>query len=237
MTCPLPIKKWWQDYVAGRLRTPQAIVRAAQAEAAGPADMSDRFFGAPLPDKAWTAPERLKAPLHFKNEAYMRQVRRADWSFCDVRLLVWAAQFQLMAKERDIPLYVHTALRSKALQNELRRKGMSKAKYPLSAHNIGEAVDVVHGTYHWDLNKAEWDLLHVLGRLALDRVNSRLPAGDKLSLTWGGHFKTLYDPAHWEISDYRHRTRELPEPLKPVSRSPDEVMGLLRQGHYPLFVR
>lgn len=237
MTCPLPIKKWWQDYVEGRLRTPQAIVRAAQAEAAGPADMGDRFFGVPLPDKAWTAPDRLRAPLHFKSESYMRQVRRAEWSFCDVRLLVWAAQFQMMAKKRQIPLYVHTALRSRAVQNEHVRKGTSKAKYPTSAHNIGEAVDIVHGTYHWDLNRTEWDLLHVLGRLALDRVNSRLRAADKLSLTWGGDFKTLYDPAHWEITDYRNRIRELPDPLKAISRSPDDVMRHLNEGRYPVFVR
>uniref|UniRef100_UPI0025ED276C M15 family metallopeptidase n=1 Tax=uncultured Sphingomonas sp. TaxID=158754 RepID=UPI0025ED276C len=219
----------------GRLTTPQSIVKAAQADAAGPADMGDRFFGAPLPDTAWTAPERLKAPLHFKSEAYMRQVRRADWSFCDVRLVVWAAQFQMMAKQREIPLYVHAALRSKAVQDAHRRNGTSKVKYPNSAHNIGEAVDVVHGTYHWDLNKAEWNLLHALGRLALDRVNTRLKAADKLSLTWGGHFKTLYDPAHWEISDYRHRTRELPEPLTPLHRSPVEVMRFLTEGRYPVF--
>ena len=235
MTCKLPVPKWWQDYVAGRLKTPQSIVKAAQAEAAGPADMGDRFFGAPEPDKTWTAPQRLKAPLHFKTEAYQRQVRRADWSFCDVRLVVWAAQFQMMAKSREIPLYVHAALRSKSVQDRAVRERTSKAKYPYSAHNIGEAVDIVHGTYHWDLNKAEWDVLHVLGRLSLDRINSRLKSADKLALTWGGHFKTLYDPAHWEISDYRHRTRELPEPLEPVHRSPVDVMRFLNQGRYPIF--
>lgn len=235
MTSLLPVPKWWQDYVAGRLRTPQSIVRAAQTESAGPADMGDRFFGAPPDEKEWTAPQRLKAPLHFKTEAYMRQVRRADWSFCDVRLVVWAAQFQLLAKKRDIPLYVHAALRSKSVQNEHVRRGTSKAKYPLSPHNIGEAVDIVHGTYHWDMTKAEWALLHTLGRLALDRVNSRLRAADKLALTWGGHFKTLYDPAHWEISDFEHRTRALPEPVVPIRRSPHDVMRNLQEGRYLIF--
>ncbi|QCS36982.1 hypothetical protein [Tortoise microvirus 38] len=223
--------------MAGRLRTPQSIVKAAEAEAAGPADMGDRFFGAPPPDKVWTAPERLKAPLHFRSESYQRQVRRADWSFCDIRLLVWAAQFQMMAKARDIPLYVHAALRSKAVQNQHVRDGTSKAKYPHSAHNIGEAVDIVHGTYHWDLNRAEWDLLHTLGRLALDQINTRLRVADRLALTWGGHFKTLYDPAHWEISDFQHRTRELPEPLEPIHRSPGDVMRFVREGRYPIFIK
>lgn len=236
MTCPLPLKKWWQDYVEGRLRSPQDIVAAAYQEAAGPADGHDRFFGPP-PDDGWQAPERLKAPNHFRTSSYLRQLDRADWSFCDPRLTVWAAYVQKLAQARDIPLYVHTALRSKAVQNQHVRDGTSKAKYPLSAHNIGEAVDLVHGTYHWDMSRQEWAMIHTLGRLALDRVNSRLAAADWLSLTWGGHFKTLYDPAHWEISDYRHRTRELPEPLSPMRRSPNLVMKFLNEGRYPIFKR
>lgn len=223
MTCPLPVRKWWQDYVAGRLKTPRDIFLAAWNNDPDPAQPYDRFLDVPDP-VGWDAPARLKAPLHFRSESYMRQVRVADWSDCDPRLVVWAAVFQQMARKRDIPLYVHTALRSRSVQDRLRAEGRSRATYPRSAHNIGEAVDVVHGVYHWDMNAQEWRLLHALGLLALDRVNTYLRKDHKLSLTWGGTFRSLYDPAHWEITDFRSRIRELPEPDAPVRYTPDQAI-------------
>lgn len=225
MTCPLPPARWWQDYVAGLLRTPRAIFRAALAEKPDPAQSGDRVFEIPDPGPTFSAPERLKAPLHMISEAYQRQLHVADWTHADPRLIVWAAIFQQMARKRDIPLYAHSCLRPKSVQDSLVRSGVTKAAYPRSAHNIGEAVDIVHGTYHWQLNKQEWELLHVLGRLALDRCNTYVKAANKLSLTWGGSFKTIYDPAHWEISDYRKRIRPLPDNPSPLRLTPHEVLS------------
>lgn len=223
MSAPGPVAKWFQDYVMGRLRTPQAIFRAAWANNPDPAQSADRVFDIPAPD-GWDAPERLQAPLHFRSETYMRQVRRADWHGCDPRLLVWASVLQQMARRRDIPLYVHCALRDRRTQNSLLAKGVSRAKYPRSAHNIGEAVDIVHGVYHWQMNEQEWALLHVLGRLALDRTNAYLKKEHKLDLTWGGSFKSLYDPAHWEITDYRKRIRALADHDVPIRYTPKQAL-------------
>lgn len=224
MSAPGPVSRWWQDYVAGRLRTPRALFNAAWGDSPDPAQSADRVFDVPDPGPTWDAPDRLKAPLHFRSESYMRQIRRADWSFCDPRLAVWAAVFQQMARKRDIPLYVHAALRPKSVQNALVAQGRSRAKYPRSAHNIGEAVDIVHGVFHWSMNESEWSLLHALGNMALDRCNAYLKGPFKLSLTWGGDFKRLYDPAHWEITDFRNRIRVLPEPDAPVRFTPQDLL-------------
>ena len=209
MTCNNPPPAWWQDYLEGRLTTPQQIYAASVAEFRGPAVPSERFFGDFDPGDGWSAPATLKAPSHFKTNAWLRQCERADWAHCDPRLMVWSAVLIHMAMKRQIPLYVHCALRDEATQTAVRKSGNSKVAYPNSAHNIGEAVDIVHGTLHWDMSKSEWSLLHVLGKLALDRVNATLKRDNKLSLTWGGSW-SFYDPAHWEVSNYKQRTRRLP---------------------------
>lgn len=219
MTCFLSPKKWWQDYIAGRLRTPQAIYSAAHNDDPDNARSDDRVFDVSDPGPTWDAPARLKASNHFSTNSYLRQIERADWALCDPRLLVWSALFTEMAKKRGIPLYVHCALRNEAEQNRVYNAGNSKAKYGQSAHNIGEAVDIVHGVFHWEMNRSEWALLEVLGRLALDKLNATLKKDNKLSLTWGGSFKSIYDPAHWEITDFRSRRRPL-SPVKPLRFTP-----------------
>lgn len=217
------ITQWWQDYVAGRLRSPQDIVRAAINEKRDPAQASDRFLAMPGPSIKWDAPERLRAPAFMRSNAFLRQWDRADWQQVDPRLMKWAAMFIEEARKRGIPIYAHTAFRTEAEQAELVRTGRSKAAYPRSAHNNGEAVDVVHGVFHWDLTKEEWALLHVLGLRVLDRLNATLKKADKLELVWGGHWR-FYDPAHWEIAGYRDRIR-LRETLPPVRMTP---RGILR---------
>lgn len=223
MSCPLPPMKWWQDYVSGRLRTPQQIYSAAWGENPDKAQAADRFFGVPDPGPVWDAPLRLSAPNFMRSEAAMKQRYRANWAHADPRLMVFAATLIHMAGRRNIPLYVHTALRSKADQDAAKAKGNSKAAYGRSAHNIGEAVDIVHGVFHWDMNRQEWDLLHALGRLAEAHVNASLKRDNKLALTWGGNFRSLYDPAHWEVSDYRARLT-MPPPVEPVRLSPDDIL-------------
>lgn len=201
---------WFQELVLGRVRSPQDLMRAARAEVPDAARSSLRFLDIP-DDVGWHAPQRLQAPAFILGEAHLKQGHKADWQQTDVRLQRWAAVFIEMARKQGIPLYVHCAFRTRAEQAKVNSQGNSKAAWPRSAHNIGEAVDIVHGVYHWSLTKQEWDLLHVLGQRALEVVNGQLPVKAKLALTWGGTFKSLYDPAHWEIADYRVRIRPVEE--------------------------
>lgn len=228
MTCPLPAPSWWQKYVLGAFKTPQDLVAAARAENPDPAQASDRWLEIPEMGPNWNVPERLKAPQHLKTENYLRQTRRADWTHADPRLIVWSAIFQKMMEKRGIPLYVHSCLRGKAEQNDLVAKGNSKVRYPNSAHNIGEAVDIVHGVFHWDLNKDEWHMLYVIGMLALDRLNQTLKAANKLQLVWGGKW-SFYDPAHWEVADYRSRSRTLSAPITPRLIGPNYALSIKDQ--------
>jgi len=215
------LRQWWQHYGLGRLTTPQAIYAAARHENPDPARASLRFFDDVEDGPTWDVPERLKAPSYFTGDAYLKHGEQADWQMTDRRLMLWSARVCEMGRRRGIPLYVAWAFRTKAQQEDMIARGVSKAPWPRSAHCIGEAVDIVHGVYHWNLTPQEWKFLSVLGRRALDQLNATLSKRDKLELNWGGDdgpgdtFR--WDPAHWEIRDYRERLRQIvPGPKEPM---------------------
>ncbi|AXF52650.1 MAG: hypothetical protein [Microviridae sp.] len=218
------ITRWWQQVVRGELCSPQAIVAASRVENPDPAQASDRFLSIP-PDVKWDAPERLRAPNFMLTDSFARQWDRADWQHVDPRLMRWSALFIEYARKRQIPLYVHCAMRTEAEQADAVARKVSKTPYPRSGHNIGEAVDIVHGVYHWDMSRQEWNMLGVLGRLALDRLNATLPKVQQLQLTWGGDWSDPWDPAHWEISDYKARIKRLPLQA-PVRYTPRRILRM-----------
>lgn len=216
--------RWWQDLCGGRLTTPLSIRQAALRERRDSASAQDAFFGR-MEEKTWTAPERLKAPRFMGTNANLLQWDRADWQYTDPRLMRWAALFIEYARKRSIPLYVHSAFRTEEEQRDLVRRGVSRTPYPTSAHNIGEAVDIVHGVYHWEMTRQEWAMLGVLGERALDRINAGARKADRLHLTWGGNWPRFWDPAHWEITDYRSRVREI-RAGPPVRHTPRRILRM-----------
>lgn len=217
---------WFQRYVLGAFKSPQDLRAAITAETSLLSDDPSRFFGVPADGLRWDAPARLSVhPSFFTSLPYLRQSERADWQHANPVLTRWAALFVEYARKRNIPLYVHTAFRGRDDQERLVRSGVSLAPFPRSAHNIGEAVDIVHSAFHWQLSKQEWLLLSVLGFRALDVINSTLRKEDRLSLSWGGHFRSLYDPAHWEITSYRQRLAVLPVG-PPVHQTPRFILRL-----------
>lgn len=76
------------------------------------------------------------------------------------------------------------------------RKGNSKAKWGSSPHNCGMAVDLVHGVYAWEIPKLCWSMLGHIGK--------EVAAQQGVKITWGGDWD-FYDPAHWELSDWKSR--------------------------------
>ena len=222
------LTKWWQDYVAGGLTTPQDLHRASRAES--PDKIEDRFTSVPVQGISWDAPKRLAAPHFLTSEVYARQGMRADWQHVPANLQRWAAMLVNTARTKGVPLYIHCAFRTEAEQAQLRKRGVSKVGYPRSAHNIGEAVDIVHSLYHWELTPSEWSYIHHLGQDCLRRLNAALPKAQRLHLNWGGNDGTSqdtfkWDPAHWEVTDYRERIKRLPVGV-PIHKSPTTILKL-----------
>lgn len=221
------LTSWWQDLIAGRLRTPQAIYAASRLENIEPTE--DRFTQDPVDNPEWDVPKRLRAVSFMAGPSYASQLQRADWRHADSRLRLLFARVVVRAGKLGIPLYVHCSYRGKDEQNRLRLEGKSKVGYPFSAHNIGEAVDLVHGVFHWNLTGKEWQFLYHLVTDELRKLNATLPRDRKLSLNWGGDDGTdtdgfRWDPAHWEIADYRKRRRALPN-AAPVHLMPAAIIA------------
>jgi len=95
---------------------------------------------------------------------------------------------------RGVAMFATEFNRSNERQRELKAKGVSKAGPGASPHNYGLAVDIVHLTRLWDLTEKEWDLIGTIGKEVARKMN--------LKVEWGGDWN-FYDPAHWEIRDWR----------------------------------
>lgn len=92
-------------------------------------------------------------------------------------------------------MYPFYFVRTHDEQDRLYAKGVTKAKGGESPHNYGCAVDQVHYSRYWDLTKKEWAVIGLIGKEVARRRN--------IKIVWGGDWG-FYDPAHWELRDWRH---------------------------------
>lgn len=228
----MKVPNWLAKWMGGGYASHHHMMSDAFLEDASPSETKSRFFGAPEDTKSFTAPQRLKAPAFMRTNGYLSQWYRADWQYTDLRLKRWAALTIELARARGIPLYVHCAFRTREESDRLFQEKRSKVNWPNSAHNIGEAIDLVHGVFHWEMTPQEWAFVHRIGQEALRRLNASLDKNSKLHLNWGGNDGTKtdtfrWDPAHWEISDYRKRTRRLP-PSPTIRETPRAILRQLK---------
>lgn len=98
-----------------------------------------------------------------------------------------------------VPIFASEVLRSAERQADLYALGNSRARAGEGPHQYGCAVDLVHSVHGWSMDKTEWAIFgHVGKELAMQYG---------FKVTWGGDFSSLYDPAHWEITDWREVKR------------------------------
>jgi hypothetical protein len=133
-------------------------------------------------------------PRYFSSTRYLKQHDRAVWNGTDPLMRFFAGALILELKKYEIPMYVHTAYRSPLLQAELERKGMSQIRTQ-GPHQRGCAVDIVHAEYHWSPDGVFWDFV--------GEVGVRLIKKRSLPIEWGGDFRSLYDPAHWQLEYWK----------------------------------
>lgn len=98
-----------------------------------------------------------------------------------------------------VPMFVNEGLRSNERQAELKAGGFSKAGPGSSAHNYFCAGDYIHGVRGWELDKTQWA---VIGHIGHEVAKSL-----QIEVVWGGDDgpgdKFNWDPAHWEIKNWR----------------------------------
>lgn len=143
---------------------------------------------------------RLITPMAFQDVKFLNRKAGVDLSRLDLDLLRWVRAMARECEAMAIPLFVIEGYRDPARQAELKAKGNSKAGPGQSPHQYGFAVDLVHYGLFWNLTEKEWAVVGQLGKEVARKQN--------LDLTWGGDFESLWDPAHWELTDWRTRRQQ-----------------------------
>ena len=151
----------------------------------------------PSPSSAapYSAELRLISDRSFcLSERYKAQQTRVPRAGSHPDIVEFERRFVARCRKIGVPLFAHCFLRSAAEQNKLFAAGTSKARAWESPHNFGLAVDIVHGTKAWDLTRKQWDLIGHIGKEVAAQLG--------LKVVWGGDWK-FYDPAHWELANWR----------------------------------
>lgn len=120
---------------------------------------------------------------------------RADRTGAHPDILAFERAFIRRFRRLGVPVFGHCVTRSNAVQQRHFVTGVSKAKPGQSPHNSGRAVDLIHGTKGWQVPKPCWDLIGHIGKEVANALG--------VKIRWGGEWD-FYDPAHWELEDWRH---------------------------------
>lgn len=94
-----------------------------------------------------------------------------------------------------VPMFAHNMVRTVSEQNALYARGVSKAKGMKGPHTHGCAVDIVHSLLGWNIPDKGWKLIGHIG--------NEVAAASGIDIEWGGSWKKFYDPAHWELTNWR----------------------------------
>lgn len=131
------------------------------------------------------------------SSGYRKKLLFAPWERSHPDILEFERRFRKELQRRGIPMFAFEFYRSGERQDELKQQGRSKAGAGSSPHNYGCAVDIVHYPRFWDLTPKQWAVIGAIGKEVARKAN--------IPISWGGEWN-FYDPAHWELADWRlHR--------------------------------
>ncbi len=149
-----------------------------------------------LPASYKAAADSLASPGRIGDIAFRAQVLAIDRSLLHADVQAFIKTFLRDLERRNIPLFPVDGFRDAKTQQRLFKQGVTKARAGQSPHNYGLAVDFVHSTKFWDLNRLQWDVIGLIGKESARKCN--------VKVTWGGDW-SFYDPAHWELRDWKNR--------------------------------
>jgi murein endopeptidase len=131
------------------------------------------------------------------SQNWQKQQWRADRRGAHPDLIEFEKVFIRKMGKLGVPMFSHEFIRSPERQNEVFRAGNSRAKGGHSAHQYGCAVDIVHSTKAWNMEPKAWALVGHVGKEIIAQKGLAVA-----SLAWGGDWG-FYDPAHWQVVDWK----------------------------------
>ena len=134
-------------------------------------------------------------PVFLKSEKHQEQHWRANRQGADPRIIQFErALIRRMAK-LGVPMWAHNMVRTPAEQMAVFVQGHSQKDGRGPYAHKAWAVDIVHGTKAWNLPDESWKLIGHLGK--------EVAASIGVKVVWGGDWTRPYDPAHWELADWK----------------------------------
>jgi len=140
------------------------------------------------------------------SQRWQEQQWRANREGAHPDIIEFERVFIKRMSKLGVPMFAHEMVRTAERQDDLYALGNSRAKAGQSAHQYGCAVDIVHSTKAWGLSEKEWLLVGHVGKELITQKGLAIA-----SLAWGGDW-SFYDPAHWEIIDWRTEKEKFPWP-------------------------
>lgn len=132
---------------------------------------------------------------------YREQQTRAAREGAHPEIVEFADLLVRRMNMHNVPMFAHGFVRSSDEQDALYDAGFSKAVGGRSPHNYGMAVDLIHGVKAWNLTDRQWAIIGHIGK--------EIAAQRGFKLVWGGldhpGDKFGWDPAHWELADWKQR--------------------------------
>lgn len=169
-----------------------------------------------------TALRSLVGPEFFDTVKWNDQQAQAVTIGAHPHILEFRKKLIAKFRKMNVPLYAHNMIRDAEHQNRLYVQGVSKAQAGKSPHNFGMAVDIVSSLHHWEISSEAWNIIGHLGK--------ELAIQNGFRLVWGGDWrdpdgpgpKVGWDPAHWEIANWKNLKGEFPWP-PPIQARPTKL--------------
>ncbi len=125
------------------------------------------------------------------------QQMRADRRDAHPDIIEFEKAFIARFKRLGIPMFAHCVWRTPEEQTQLYVTGRSRALPEDAPHCGGVAIDLIHSIKGWDIPNEAWSLVGEIG--------NEVAAMRNLKVEWGGKWE-FYDPAHWQLMDWRSKT-------------------------------
>lgn len=153
-----------------------------------------------------------------QSSQYQTQQWRADRTRSHPDILLFEMLLVRRMAQLGVPMFTHAVYRDAANQNALHEAGHSRATAGQSPHNYGLAADIVHSRLGWNLSERSWAVVGHIGKelaatlrvhdsfyTEIDPVTGVEITRERtkpLRIIWGGDW-SFYDPAHWELQDWK----------------------------------
>ncbi|KKB09519.1 hypothetical protein VE26_06330 [Devosia chinhatensis] len=139
-----------------------------------------------------------------QSQRYADQQKRAKLEGAHPDIVEFVRVLPKRMAKHGVPMFASEVWRSDERQNQLFEQGFSKARAGQGPHPFGCAADLVHGVRGWNLNRDQWRLVGHIGQ--------ELVTQKGLNLVWGGNWPDFYDPAHWQVADWKVQAADFPFP-------------------------